>query len=147
MVVGVVCSACKVDLSRLDSEARYKWYQSRPSWPRARASQVCGYGVFCACRPCGVHGMAHVPTLDTRLCVLRGNVPGHHLPDCECVGLTRHQFLWGGVYVTSGPKHKWDGGRCGSLSVQSGSKLTPCGACAVRATRGRGVRHLRFGRT
>ena len=63
-----------------------KWYQSRPSRPRARVGQVCRHGVHCACRPYGVHGMAHVPALDVRSCVLRGNIPGHRLPGCGCVG-------------------------------------------------------------
>ena len=68
---------------------RYKWYQSRPSWPRTHAGQGRGHGVHCLCRPCGVHGMAHVPALGARLRVLRGNVPGHRLPGCGCVGPMR----------------------------------------------------------
>jgi hypothetical protein len=36
-----------------------------------------------------MHGMAHVPALDIRSHVLRGNVPGHRLPRCGCVGPTR----------------------------------------------------------
>jgi hypothetical protein len=35
-----------------------------------------------------VHGVAHVPALDAWPCVLRGNVPGHRLPGCGCVGPT-----------------------------------------------------------
>jgi len=46
-------------------------------------------GVHCACRPCEVHGMAHVPALDARSRVLRENVHGHCLPDRGCVGPTR----------------------------------------------------------
>jgi hypothetical protein len=106
----VVHSACRVDVSRLDSSALQMvseltfaatdvcglgartWgslHRSRPSQPRARAGKVCGHGVHCACRPCGVHGMTHVPALDVRSRVLRENVPGHRLSDCGCVGPTR----------------------------------------------------------
>ena len=46
-------------------------------------------GVHCACRPCGVHDMAHVLALDAWSRVLRGNIPGHHFPSCGCVGLMR----------------------------------------------------------
>ena len=53
--------------------------------------------------PTGVHDMAHVSTLGARLRVLRGNVPGHRLPSCGCVGLTRTSVPLRGVYVTSGP--------------------------------------------
>ena len=45
--------------------------------------------VYCACRPCREHGMAHMPALGARSRVLRGNAPGHCLPGCGCVGLTR----------------------------------------------------------
>jgi len=49
-----------------------------------------GHGAHCACRPSGVHGMAHVSTLDARLHVLRGNIPGYCLPSLRvCVGPTR----------------------------------------------------------
>jgi hypothetical protein len=48
-----------------------------------------GHGVHYACRPCGVHGMAHVPVLDARSHMLRGNVFGHRLSNCGCVGPTR----------------------------------------------------------
>jgi hypothetical protein len=72
-------------------------------WPRARQGHGHGPGVHCTCRPCGVHGMAHVPTLDARSCVLRGNVPGHRLPSCGCVGPMRTSVSLRGVYVTSGP--------------------------------------------
>jgi hypothetical protein len=45
-----------------------------------------------------VHGMAHVPALDAWSHVLRGNVLGHHLRGCECVGPTRTSGpLRGGV--------------------------------------------------
>jgi hypothetical protein len=76
MVVGVVRSACKVDLSRLDSRALQMVSES---------GQVRGHGVHCAYRSCVVHGMAHVPTLDARLHVLRGNVTGHLV--CPIVGV------------------------------------------------------------
>ena len=49
-----------------------------------------------------MHGMAHVPTLGARLRVLRGNVPGHRLPGCGCVGPTRTSVPLRGVYVISG---------------------------------------------
>jgi hypothetical protein len=68
-----------------------------------RAGQVRGHGVHCACRPCGVHGVAHVPALDVRSRVLKGKVPGYRLPGCECVGLTRTSVSLRGVYVTSNP--------------------------------------------
>jgi hypothetical protein len=59
----------------------------------------------CACRLYGVHGVAHVPALGARSRVLRGNVPGYHLPDCGYVGTdvgpTRTSgSLRGGVYHT-----------------------------------------------
>jgi hypothetical protein len=45
-----------------------------------------------------VHGMTHMPALDARSCVLRGDVPGHHLPGRGCVGSTRTSVpLRGGV--------------------------------------------------
>ena len=45
-----------------------------------------------------MHGMAHVPALGARLHVLRGNIPGHRLPSCGCVGPTRTSIpLRGGV--------------------------------------------------
>jgi hypothetical protein len=53
-----------------------------------------------------VHDMAHVSALDVRSCVLRGNIPGHHLPGCGCVGPTRTSVpLRGQVYVTSDPMY------------------------------------------
>jgi len=67
------------------------------------AGQGRGHGVHCACSPCGVHGMAYVPTLDIWLRVLRGNVPGHHLLGCGYVRLTRTLGPLRGVYVTPGP--------------------------------------------
>ena len=36
-----------------------------------------------------MHGIAHVPALDARSRVLKGNVPGQRLPGCGCVGPTR----------------------------------------------------------
>jgi hypothetical protein len=58
-------------------------------WPWARAGQGHGHGAHYACRPCGVHDVAHVPALDAWPCVLRGNVPSHRFSGCGCVGLTR----------------------------------------------------------
>jgi hypothetical protein len=51
--------------------------------------QVRGHGVHCACRPCGVHSVAHVLVLDVRPSVLRGNIPDHRVLGCWCVGLMR----------------------------------------------------------
>jgi hypothetical protein len=50
-----------------------------------------------------MHNMAHVLALDVRSRVLRGNVPGHCLPDCGCARPTRTSGPLRGVYVTSGP--------------------------------------------
>jgi hypothetical protein len=47
------------------------------------------HGVHCACKPCRVHGMAHVSALVARSRMLRGDVPGHHLPSRGCVRPTR----------------------------------------------------------
>jgi hypothetical protein len=35
--------------------------------------------------PARLHGMAHVPALDARSRVLRGNIPSRRLPGCRCV--------------------------------------------------------------
>jgi hypothetical protein len=55
----VVHSACRMDLSRLDSGAL-----QMVSEPTFAATGACGPGagheVHCACRLCGVHGVAHV---------------------------------------------------------------------------------------
>jgi hypothetical protein len=81
----VVHSACRVDLSRFDSGAL-----QMVSEPTFVATGACGpgagHGVHCACRLCGVHGVAHVLALGARSRVLRGNVSGYHLPDCGYVG-------------------------------------------------------------
>jgi hypothetical protein len=53
--------------------------------------------------PLGVHGVAHVPALEVRSRVLRGNIPSHHLPGCGCVVPMRMSVPLRGVYVTSGP--------------------------------------------
>jgi hypothetical protein len=53
------------------------------------------------CRPRGVHVMSHMLVLDARLCVLRENVPDHHLPGCGCVGTTRTSNPLREVYVAS----------------------------------------------
>jgi hypothetical protein len=85
MVVGVVHSACRVDLNRFDPEVL-----QIVSEPTFVATGACGpgarHGVHCTCRLCGVYGVAHVPALGARLRVLRGNVPGYRLPDCGYVG-------------------------------------------------------------
>ena len=60
-------------------------------------------GVHYSCRPCGLHGMAHVLALGAWLRVLRGNVPGYRLPGFGCVGPTRTSVPLRGVYVTSSP--------------------------------------------
>jgi len=46
-------------------------------------------GFIVRVRPCRVHSVTHVPTLDVWSRVLRGNVPGHRLPGCGFVGPTR----------------------------------------------------------
>jgi hypothetical protein len=96
----VVHSACRVDLSRLDSGAL-----QMVSEPTFVATSACGpgvgHGVHCACRLCGVHDMAHVPALGARSHVLRGNVPGYHLPNCGYVGPDEDVgFFEGGVCHT-----------------------------------------------
>jgi hypothetical protein len=82
----VVHSACRVDLSRVDSRAL-----QIVSEPTFTATGACGpgagQGVHCACRLCGVHGVAHVSALGARSRVLRGNVPGYRLPYCGYVRL------------------------------------------------------------
>jgi hypothetical protein len=82
----VVHSACRVDLSRLDSGALQNGIRADlHSHGRVRArGWTCG--VHCTCRLCGVHGVAHVPALGARSRVLRGNVYGYRLPDCGYVG-------------------------------------------------------------
>jgi hypothetical protein len=93
----VVCSACRVDLSHLDSRALQML-----SEPTFAAMGACGsgrgHGVHCACRPYRVHGMAHVPALDVRSRVLRGNVPDHRLANCGYVVPTRTSGPLKGVY-------------------------------------------------
>jgi hypothetical protein len=76
--------------------------------PTFAATGACGpgagHGVHCACRLCGVHGVAHVPALGARSRVLIGNVPGYRLPDCGYVGHDEDVgFFERGVYVTPGP--------------------------------------------
>jgi hypothetical protein len=81
----VVHSACRVDLSHLDSGAL-----QMVSKPTFVATGTCepgaGHGVHCACRLYGVHGMAHVSALGARSRVLREDVPGYRLPDYGYVG-------------------------------------------------------------
>jgi hypothetical protein len=48
-----------------------------------------GLDAYTRVGPAGVHGMAHVSTLDARSRVLRGNIPCHRLPSYGCVGPTR----------------------------------------------------------
>jgi hypothetical protein len=96
----MVHSACRVDLSRLDSRAL-----QMVSKPTFAATGACGpgagHGVHCACRLCGVHGVAHVPALGAWSHVLRGNVPGYCLPDCGYVGPDEDVgFFEGGVCHT-----------------------------------------------
>jgi hypothetical protein len=73
------------------------------SEPTFVATGACGTGaghggVHCACRLCGVHGVAHVPTLGARSRVLRENVPGYRLSDCGYVGSDEDVgFFEGGV--------------------------------------------------
>jgi hypothetical protein len=50
-----------------------------------------------------VQVVAHVPELDARLRMLRGNIPSHRLSGCGCVGPTMTSGLLRGVYVTYGP--------------------------------------------
>jgi hypothetical protein len=96
----VVHSACRVDLSRLDSGAL-----QMVSEPTFAATGACGpgagHGVHYACRLCGVHGVAHVLALGARSRVLRGNVPGYRLSDCGYVGSDEDVgFFKGGVCHT-----------------------------------------------
>jgi hypothetical protein len=67
----VVHSACRVDLSRLDSGAL-----QMVSEPTFAATGACGPGagheVHCACRLCGVHGVAYVSALGARSRVQEG---------------------------------------------------------------------------
>jgi hypothetical protein len=75
------------------------------SEPTFTATGACGpgagHGVHCACRLYGVHGVAHVPALGARSCVLRGNINGYHLPDCGYVGPNEDVwFFEGGVCHT-----------------------------------------------
>jgi hypothetical protein len=58
-------------------------------------------GVYCTYRLCGVHDVAHVPTLGAWSRVLRGNVPGYRLSDCRYVGPDEDVgFFEGGVCHT-----------------------------------------------
>jgi hypothetical protein len=75
------------------------------SEPTFAAMGACGpgaghWGSLRACRLCGVHGVAHVPALGVRSCVLRGNVAGYRLPDCGYVGPDEDIGFFEGVYVT-----------------------------------------------
>jgi hypothetical protein len=60
------------------------------SEPTFTATGACGpgagHGDHCACRLCGVHGVAQVPALGARSRVLRGNVHGYRFLDCGYVG-------------------------------------------------------------
>jgi hypothetical protein len=96
----VVHSACRVDLSRLDS--RVIQMVSEPTFAATGAyGPGAGHGVHCACRLCRVHGVAHVPALGARSRVLRENVLGYHLPDCGYVGPDEDVgFFEGGVCHT-----------------------------------------------
>jgi hypothetical protein len=96
----VVHLTCRVDLSRLDSEVLQMVLE-----PAFAAMSACGpgagHGVHCACRLCGVHGVADVPALGARSRVLRGNIPGYYLPDCGYVGPDEDiGFFEGGVCHT-----------------------------------------------
>jgi hypothetical protein len=78
------------------------------SEPTFAATGACGpgagHGVHCACRLCGVHGVAHVPALGAWSRVLIGTVPGYRLTDCGYVGPDKDVgFFEGGVYVTPDP--------------------------------------------
>jgi hypothetical protein len=81
---------------------------------------VRGHVVYCARRPYGVHGMAHVPALDIWSRMLRENVPGHRLPGCGCVGPVRLHMLRGNV-----PNHRVPG--CGCVgSIRTLGPLRGC---------------------
>jgi hypothetical protein len=88
----VVHLACRVDLSRLDSGAL-----QMVSEPTFAATGACGsgagHGFHCACRLCGVHGVAHVLALGAQSRVLRGNVPGYRLPDCQALLMPYKRFV------------------------------------------------------
>jgi hypothetical protein len=97
----VVHSVCRVDLSRLDS--RVLQMVSKPTFAATSACELgARHGVHCACRLCGVHGVAHVPALGARSRVLRGNVL---VIICLIVGMLGPMRTSGslrGVYVTPG---------------------------------------------
>jgi hypothetical protein len=100
MVVGVVHSTCRVDLSRLDSRALQNGIRADLR-SHGRVRPRCWTWGSCACRLCGVHDVAHVPALGARSRVLRGNVPGYRLPDCGYVGPDEDVgFFEGGVCHT-----------------------------------------------
>ena len=50
-----------------------------------------------------MHDVTYVLALGVRSCVLRGNIPSHHLPGCGYVGPTRMSDPLRGVYVTPSP--------------------------------------------
>jgi hypothetical protein len=93
MMAGVVHSACRVDLSRLDSRALQNGIRADlRSHGRVRA----GGWTWGSLR-----GVAHVPAMGARSRVLRGNVPDYRLPDCGYVGPDEDVgFFEGGVCHT-----------------------------------------------
>jgi len=86
----VVHSAYRVDLSHLDSGGVTNGIRSDlHGHERVRVTGVDMRLIACV----GLAGcIAHVPALDVRSRVLRGNVPGHRLPSCGCVGSTRTSY-------------------------------------------------------
>jgi hypothetical protein len=96
----VVHSACRVDLSCLDSEV-LQMVSELTFVAMDACGPGAGHGVHCACRLCRLHGVAHVPALGARSRVLRGNIPGYRLPDYGYVGPNEDiGFFEGGVCHT-----------------------------------------------
>jgi hypothetical protein len=91
MVVRMVHLACRVDLSHLGSGAfTYKMVSD----PTFASMGTCGSrartrGSLCALALRGARHGTCAGTGRTVVCVLRGNVPGHYLLGCGCVGPMR----------------------------------------------------------
>jgi hypothetical protein len=84
----VVHSACRVNLSRLDSGA-LQMISELTFAATGACRPGAGHGVHCVCWLCGVHGVAHVPALGARS------------PDCGYVGPDEDvEFFEGGVCHT-----------------------------------------------
>jgi len=89
MMIGVVRSVCRVDLKLFGLWGIKNGIRADLRGHGRVQVRCADIGVHCVCSPYGVHGMAHVLALDARSRVLRGNVPGHCLPSCGCIGPMR----------------------------------------------------------